>query len=182
MRALTVNLTSCAKAKLNEKFEKFTENDSRLDDFYYNIIGQDKSYKDLWFVIKIVLIFSHGQASVESGFSISRSIMVENLHEESLVAPRLVYDSINSLGGIKKIDSIPINNKSVKDVNSHYEAALEKRREADKKENEKRLARKKKQEMIKEIEEKKILLLFNSQNQLREMQAEIDQLKMSNTN
>ena len=59
------NLTSCAKANLNEKFEKFTENNSCLDDFYYDIIGQDKSYKDLWFVIKIV---------------------VENLHEESLVA------------------------------------------------------------------------------------------------
>ena len=51
------NLTSCAKAKLNEKFDKFKENDSRLDDFYYDILGQDKSYKDLWFVIKIVLIF-----------------------------------------------------------------------------------------------------------------------------
>ena len=62
------NLTSCAKAKLNEKFDKFKENNSRLDDFYYDIFGQDKSYKDLWFVIKIVLIFWHGQAYVESGF------------------------------------------------------------------------------------------------------------------
>ena len=33
------NLIACAKAKLNKKFEKFTENDSRLDDFYYDIIG-----------------------------------------------------------------------------------------------------------------------------------------------
>ena len=48
--------------------------------------------------------------------------------------------------------------KSVKDANRHYKAALEKRKEVDK-ENEKRLARKRKQEMIKEIEEKKILLL-----------------------
>ena len=72
--------------------------------------------------------------------------------------------------------------KRVKDTNRHYKAALEKRKEADKKENEKRLARKRKQEMIKEIEEKKRLLLVNSQNQLREMQAEIDQLKMSYTN
>ena len=125
------------------------------------------------------MIFSNGQASVESGFSVNSLIMVENLHEESLVAQRLVYDSINSLGGIKKIDSIPINSKmlkSVKDANSHYKAALEKRKKADKKENEKHLARKRKQEMIKEIEEKKRLLLVDSQNQLHEMQAEIDQL------
>ena len=36
--------------------------------------------------------------------------------------------------------------------------------------------------MIKDIEERKILLLVNSQNQLREMQAEIDQLNMTNAN
>ena len=47
------NLISYEKAKLNEKCEQFTENDSRLDDFYYDIIGQDKSYNDLWFVIKL---------------------------------------------------------------------------------------------------------------------------------
>ena len=71
---------------------------------------------------------------------------------------------------------------SVKDANRHYKAALEKRKEADKKEDEKRLLRKRKQEMIKEIEEKKRLLLVNSQNQLRDMQAEIDRVKMTNTN
>ena len=77
------------------------------------------------------MILSHGQASVESGFSINSSIMVENLQEESLVAQQLVHDSINSLGAIKNIDSILINNemrKSVKDANRHYEAALEKRK------------------------------------------------------
>ena len=70
--------------------------------------------------------------------------------------------------------------KNIKDANRHYKAALEKRK-GDKKENEKHLARKKKQEMIKENEEKKRLLLVNFQNQLREMQAEIDQQKMTNT-
>ena len=52
-----------------------------------------------------------------------------------------------------------INKKVLKsvnqDANSHYKAALEKRKDADKKENEKRLARKRKQKMIKEIEGKK---------------------------
>ena len=142
-----------------------SENDSRLDGFYYDVIGQDKSYKDLWFVIKIVLIFSHGQASAESGFSINSSIMVENLHEESLVTRRLVYDSVNSVGGIKKIDTIPISKemlKSVKDSNRNYKIALDKRKEADNRENKERLARKRKQDMIKEIEEYCQLILKNS--------------------
>ena len=176
------SLSSAARVKLNKRFENFSENDSRLDDFHYDIIGQDKSYKDLWFVIKIVLIFSHGQASVESGFSINSSIMLENLHEESLVAQGLVYDSVNSVSGIKKIDTIPINKemlKSVKDSNRNYKIALDKMKEADNRENKERLARKRKQDMIKEIGEKKSALLVNSQNQLLEMQAEIDQLKMA---
>ena len=108
--------------------------------------------------------------------------MVENLHEESPVAQRLVYDSVNFLGGIKKIDTIPINTemlKSVKVSNRNYKIALDNRKEADNRENEKRLARKRKQDMIKEIEKKKRVLLVNSQNQLPEMQAEIDQLKMT---
>ena len=76
------NLTSCAKAKLNEKFDKFKESDSRLDDFYYDIFGQDKSYKDLRFVIKIVLIFSHGQAYVESGFQ-SIAQLCKNIYKKN---------------------------------------------------------------------------------------------------
>ena len=49
--------------------------------------------------------------------------------------------------------------KSVKDSNRNYKVALDKRKEADNRENEKRLARKRKKEMIKETEEKKRLLL-----------------------
>ena len=100
----------------------------------------------------------HGQASVESGFSLNSSIMVEDLHEESLVTQRLVYDLVKSHGGIKKIDTIPVNDKMleiVKDSNKNYKVALDKKEEADNRENEKHLARKRKKEMIKEVERKK---------------------------
>ena len=69
--------------------------------------------------------------------------------------------------------------KSVKDSNKNYKIALDKGKEADNRENEERLARKRKQDMIKENEEKKRVLLVNSKNQLLDMQAEIDQLKMT---
>ena len=46
---------------------------------------------------------SHGNTTVESGFSINGDMLVENLHEESLVAQRVVYDAIQSAGGIKSI-------------------------------------------------------------------------------
>ena len=47
-------------------------------------------------------MFSNSQGSVESYFSINSSIMADNLQEESPVAHRLIYDSVNYLGEIKK--------------------------------------------------------------------------------
>ena len=88
----------------------------------------------------------------KSRFSLNSSIMVEDLHEESLVTQQLVYDLVKSHGGIKKIDTIPVNDKMleiVKDSNKNYKVALDKKEEAD------NLARKRKKEMIKEVEKKK---------------------------
>ena len=38
---------------------------------------------------------SHGNASVERGFSVNESILVENMSERSLIGQRLVIDAIN---------------------------------------------------------------------------------------
>ena len=38
--------------------------------------------------------------AVESGFSVNGDMLVENLHEPSLVAQRMVFDSIKSAGGV----------------------------------------------------------------------------------
>ena len=55
-------------------------------------------------MVSDLLLLSHRQASVERGFSVNRQIEVENLHEESAVAQRLVCDYINNAGGIHKVD------------------------------------------------------------------------------
>lgn len=41
---------------------------------------------------KLALVLSHGQASVERGFSINKELIVENPKELSLVAQRLIVD------------------------------------------------------------------------------------------
>ena len=46
-------------------------------------------------VLKIVFTLSHGNASVESGFSVNESILVENMSKRSLIGQRLVIDAIN---------------------------------------------------------------------------------------
>ena len=47
---------------------------------------------------------SHGNASVESGFSVNEDLLVENLLESSLVSKRLVYDAVKYHGDSSNIE------------------------------------------------------------------------------
>ena len=51
-------------------------------------------HKKAWPVVKMVLVLSHGQATVERGFSINKEEIVENQHVESLVAQSIIKDHI----------------------------------------------------------------------------------------
>ncbi|GBL76953.1 hypothetical protein AVEN_12625-1 [Araneus ventricosus] len=46
----------------------------------------------------MLLLLSHGQATVEKGFSINKKVEVENMKELSYVSQRLICDYINSTG------------------------------------------------------------------------------------
>ena len=46
--------------------------------FLQQHVANSGSFPKLWDVMRVVLILSHGQPSVEKGFSISRQVMVEN--------------------------------------------------------------------------------------------------------
>ena len=69
----------------------FSQKDDRLDDFYFKVASISK-YKDLSFVVKLILTLSHGQASVERGFSLNANIMKTNMSPESLTAKRIIKD------------------------------------------------------------------------------------------
>ena len=49
---------------------------------------------ELYRVIHIVLIFFHGNAEVESGFSINGELLETNHKEETIVSIRIVRDAI----------------------------------------------------------------------------------------
>ena len=74
------------------KFLSFDKSEQRLDEFLGNCVGNAPSFSELCNVFKILLIFSHGQAHVERGFSVNKQLLVENLHPYSLVAQRIVND------------------------------------------------------------------------------------------
>ena len=64
------NVELFQKIKQNGVFEQMKE---RLDEFYF----QNQNFllpSEILSVIKLVLVLSHGQASVESGFNINKSV------------------------------------------------------------------------------------------------------------
>ena len=76
-----------------DKFKSFDKKDKRLDDFYFHELGIQK-YKELVYIVKIILTLSHGQVAVERGFSVRRqnemSILNVNMSAESIVSKKIV--------------------------------------------------------------------------------------------
>ena len=100
--------------------------DERLDVFYMSRLS---GHIELREVVKLLMILSHGNTRVESGFSTYEEMLVENMSEGSLVARRMVFDGVMNEGGISNVD---INRKMSKFVNkahSEYVKQLEKQKE-----------------------------------------------------
>ena len=73
-----------------------------------------------------IFIFSRGQGQIERSFSISKSLLVENMPEKSIFAQRLVSNFVKSLN--KDIHETEIENElilSCKTVHNKYKADLE---------------------------------------------------------
>ena len=74
-----------------------------LDTFYWNHIEGVSSVEKVAEVLKMILTLSHGQASVERGFSINKSLLVENLSETSLISQKIVLDHLRFKMSAQKI-------------------------------------------------------------------------------
>ena len=78
----------------SEQLSSFDKTKDRLDELYYNLMGVNGKYKSLWEVVKMVLMMSHGQSTVERGFSTNKDILKTNMGKETLKAFRIVYDGL----------------------------------------------------------------------------------------
>jgi len=74
----------------SSRLESFSLNKDRLDQFYMDLIGKSEKFSSLFSVIKLLLILSHGQASVERGFSVNKAMLRDNLQTETIIAMRQV--------------------------------------------------------------------------------------------
>lgn len=70
---------------------------TRLDDFYFDVLSlQTKSeFQKPFPTFLLLFTLSHGQASVERGFSVNNDMLVINLKKDSLVALCLVQDYLS---------------------------------------------------------------------------------------
>ena len=167
----------CILANGAPELKSFDFYKERIDDFYVTILSEKPKFKELVSVVKLVCILSHGNATVESGFSINSDVLVENLLEKSVVAQSQVCDGIHHSGGVLEVDITKSLIKSVNISHSRYQDGLKesrkKRSEAEKRNTEKRLAQMK----VKELQAKKAKLNEGAQHDLRQMGEEMKMLK-----
>nr|CAD7427210.1 unnamed protein product [Timema monikensis] len=115
------------KSELQEIFrpcDQFSD-EVGLDTIYGSFLIGEANYKHLWEVIKICLVLSHGNATVEGGFSVNKSLLVENMHEKTVTAQRHIHDEIQEAGGIKNIHISKKMLDYVRGAWKHYHEYLE---------------------------------------------------------
>ena len=89
---------TCAKGEL----ENFCVADDCLDTFLRSRMAAN--YPKAWSVCELALLLSHGQASVERGFSVNKELVVENQSEQTLAARRILKDHIVHVNGVTNIE------------------------------------------------------------------------------
>ena len=112
-------------------------------------------FAKLWNIFKMLLSISHGQASVERGYSVNKDMLIENLHEKTVVALRTVHDSIPTLEDhFTKLSLTPAMKRHVMSARMRYGQYLDKQNKEGLNEQQ-RKTRKGVQLSIREAERKK---------------------------
>ncbi|GBM34420.1 hypothetical protein AVEN_124109-1 [Araneus ventricosus] len=97
--------------------------------FTMDYCQRKKKWEDLWQVVKLCFIFSHRNASVERGFSVNKTMLVENLKKQSLINHRRAYDGIKSLGGVENVSITKRMLLAVRGAKHRYRAGLVRKKE-----------------------------------------------------
>ena len=134
----------------SEKFSNFNLSTDRLDELFSTHMNTEP-YQRLFKVVQLLLVLSHGQASVERGFSVNKELEVENLSNQSLVAQRLVCDHVKAVDGILNVPITQALLTSCASARKRYERYLDEQRQNKKSEQESR----KRQSLLDKVEELK---------------------------
>ena len=120
---------TAAKSEL----ENFSVENDRLDTFFQNRMAIH--YPTVWLVVKMALLLSHGQATVERRFSVNKELVVENQQEQSLVARRVIKDHILHVKGVTDINitrAVVLAARSARSKYTHYLSQKKEQQEKEK--------------------------------------------------
>ena len=138
-----------------KKFSEFNFRKDRLDEFYYALIGTKSEYSSLWKICQLVFILNHGQAHTERGFSVNKLVSDTNMKEDSLIAQRLIYDTIKRFGEVSEFPISRELRKSCRSAKSRMRLDNEKKSQ-EKVVSAKELKRKAKRDEISELKKRKV--------------------------
>ena len=151
-------IRTCRKDKAFVSFD-IDNGDHRLDELFYAALSDKPQYKNLWEkVVGKALVLSHGQATVERGFSQNKEVTETNQVAESLIARRSITDHMNFVGGRSKVVITDPLIKKVRTANQRYRQML------------------RDQQRKKEPEGKKRKLMQDEIDQIRKKRKELDAL------
>ncbi|KAH8038463.1 hypothetical protein HPB51_001636 [Rhipicephalus microplus] len=164
----------CSNSTAQVRLRKFDCARERLEKRWVELCAS--SHEELLLFVKIVLCLSHGNSSVERGFSVNKECLVENMKEESLVAQRLVYDEVSAAGGVAEVDVTDKMIDMVRSSNIKWKEDLERKKKErldvlDAERKKKRTAA-----LVKELESKKQKLMEDAHLQVSMLQQEIESL------
>ena len=159
-----------------ENFE-FSLVNTRLDDFFRIKLTGKHEFNELRTVIKILLIFFHGNAFVESGFSINKNVLVENMQEQSMISQRLILDQIKKCGGLPNIELSKSLINYCRNASRKYKQYLEDKKKTENLEQKQKAEKRKLEEHIKELQTKKLKLSNEHSIELDSLNQKIKQLK-----
>ncbi|XP_063245001.1 uncharacterized protein LOC134546246 [Bacillus rossius redtenbacheri] len=168
----------CSQSNVIEEMKTYSKSETRLDTFWVQLIEGKKEYENLFKVVKLLLILSHGSANIERGFSVNKEILVENLKEPSLIAQRRIFDFVsNEPGGLMKLDIPKAMIHAVRNAYSMYSEALAEQQCANKKIFKLAEERKRAATEIKQLEAKKLMLLEDVQRAVSAIDEKVKDLK-----
>lgn len=73
----------------SDKFAEFDKSSCRLDEYYCDKILFQKD-NELLFFLRVILAWSHRQASVDGGFSINNAALESKMHPETVLWKRIL--------------------------------------------------------------------------------------------
>ena len=86
-----------------DRLKAFRVGDDRLENLFSDALQGSEAYHDLKPVLKLLLVLSHGQATVQRGFSTNKEVEVENLKSRSLIAQRIIIEHVTRVGGVREV-------------------------------------------------------------------------------